>query len=377
MNLRRIRAVAWKEFIHIFRDPRSLGMAIAIPMLLLLLFGYALTMDLDRVPLMVWDQDATPASRDLAQRFAGSRYFALQKYVGDYRELTLAIDAGQTLAALVIPRGVEGRLRAGQATTVQWLLDGSDANTATLAQGYARAVVQSYSQDIALQSIRAAGGRAPEPALRLESRIWFNPDLHSRNFIIPGLVAVIMMVLAALLTSLTIAREWERGTMEQLISTPVKGPELILGKLLPYFFIGMFDVLLSVLMGAFLFQVPLHGSVPLLFGMAAVFLLGTLSMGMLFSIVTRNQLLATQLAMMLTFLPSFLLSGFMFAIRNMPEALQAFTYIVPARYFINLLRGIYLKGVGLEVLAVEAALLTTFAVAMFVLAIKTFKKKVA
>jgi ABC-2 type transport system permease protein len=222
--------------------------------------------------------------------------------------------------------------------------------------------------------MRRLSGRAPLLPLELRSRVWFNADLESKNYIIPGLIAVIMMVIAALLTSLTVAREWEQGTMEQLISTPVKGRELILGKLLPYFAIGMFDVLLSVLVGEFMFQVPLRGNVALLFGMAAIFLAGALSMGMVISIVTKSQLLASQLAMVLTFLPSFLLSGFMYSISNMPQAIQVVTYLIPAKYFVALLKGIYLKGVGLEILAVEAGLLTIFGAAMVMMANVKFKK---
>jgi ABC-2 type transport system permease protein len=199
--------------------------------------------------------------------------------------------------------------------------------------------------------------------------------MESRNYIIPGLIAVIMMVIAAMLTSLTVAREWERGTMEQLISTPLKGRELILGKLLPYFSLGLFDVLLAVLMGEFLFRVPLRGSVALLFILAAIFLVGAMSLGLLISIVTKNQLLANQLAMVLTFVPALLLSGFVFPIANMPKPLQLITYLIPARYFVALLKGIYLKGVGLEILAGEAALLTVFAAALVLLANVTFKKK--
>jgi len=219
------------------------------------------------------------------------------------------------------------------------------------------------------------GGQSLNLPLDIRPRVWFNADMESKNYIIPGLIAVIMMVIAALLTSLTVAREWERGTMEQLISTPVKGWELILGKLLPYFVIGMLDVSLAVLMGEFLFQVPLRGSAALLFAMAAVFLAGALSLGMVISIVTKSQLLASQLAMVLTFLPSFLLSGFMYAISNMPTPIQVITHVIPARYFVSLLKGIYLKGVGLEILAGEAALLTLFSVAMLVLANVKFKKK--
>lgn len=375
MKLMRVWAIARKEFIHVLRDPRSLGMAVAIPMLLLLLFGYALTLDVDRVPTVVWDQSRSPASRELVARFEGSAYFTLVDRVTNYRDLERAIDSSRALAALVIPTDFARSIASGNEAPVQLIVDGSDSNTASIAIGYAENVVHGYSQSVLLAQIARKGGRTIQAPLEIRPRVWFNADMESRNYIIPGLIAVIMMVIAALLTSLTVAREWERGTMEQLISTPVKGPELIIGKLLPYFIIGMLDVLLAVLMGEFLFQVPLRGNVTLLFAMAAIFLVGALSMGMLISIVTKSQLLASQLAMVATFLPSFLLSGFMYAIGNMPRPIQVLTHLIPARYFVNLLKGIYLKGVGLEVLAGEAALLALFGIVMLTLAIVKFKKR--
>ena len=354
MNARRTWAVARKEAIHIARDPRSLGMAIAIPMLLLVLFGYALTLDVDRVPLVVWDQSQTQASRDFVSRFGASRYFALRSPARNYREVEHEIDSGRALVALIV--------------------GGSDSNTATIAMGYADAVARAYSQEIALSAARRAGTPGPAVPLDVRPRVWFNADMESRNYIIPGLIAVIMMVIAALLTSLTVAREWERGTMEQLISTPVKGPELILGKLLPYFAIGLFDVLLAVLMAQFLFKVPMRGHPGLVFAIAAVFLAGALSLGMLISIVTRSQLLASQLAMVLTFLPSFILSDVRYAVSNMPAPIQAITYAVPARYFVGALKGLYMTGIGLDLLAFEAGLLTVFGAVVTLLAIVKFRK---
>lgn len=371
----RIWAVARKEFIHILRDPRSLGMAIAIPMLLLVLFGYALSLDVDNVPTVVWDQSHSPDSREFISRLQGSRYFSIVDRVSSYREVERAIDSGKALIALVIPTGFAGRIESGRSVPVQAIVDGSDPNTATIALGYLDAVTFTYSQTGALKAIRRATGQTVHLPVDLRSRAWFNADLASKNYIIPGLIAVIMMVIAALLTSLTVAREWEQGTMEQLISTPVKGPELILGKLIPYFAIGMLDVALAVLMGEFLFGVPLRGNVALLFGMAAIFLVGALSLGIVISIVTRGQLLASQLAMVLTFLPSFLLSGFMYAIANMPLGVQIITYLVPARYFVTMLKGIYLKGIGLEILVVEAGLLVVFAAALVLFANLRFRKK--
>jgi ABC-2 type transport system permease protein len=375
MNLIRLGAMARKEFIHVLRDARSLAMAIAMPVFLLLLYGYALTLDVDNVPMVVWDQSETPASREFISRFAGSRYFSVRGYVRNYREMVRAIDTGQVLTALAVPREFAQLLDSGRPAAVQLILDGSDSNTATLALSYAEAVVQTYTQEISLEEIRRLGGPGLHVPLDTRPRVWYNADLESRNFIIPGLVAVIMMVVAALLTSLTVAREWERGTMEQLISTPVKGRELILGKLIPYLALGQVDVLLAVLLGQFLFRVPLRGSVLLLFALAMLFLVGTMSLGIVISIAAKNQLLANQMAMILTFAPSFLLSGFVFPISNMPRAVQIVTYLVPARFLITILRGIYLKGVGLEILAGEALLLTAFATGMVALANALFKKK--
>ena len=377
MNGRRVWAVARKEGIHIIRDWRSLVMGIAIPILLLILFGYALTLDVDEVPLVVWDQSGTQTSRNFMSRFEGSPYFALRRIVQTYAEVERAIDAGEALVALVIPVDFAMDVGSGRTARAQAIVDGSDSNTATIVLGYLETVARTYNQDLAIEQAARSSGRTVTVPLDLRPRVWFNADMESKNYIIPGLIAVIMMVIAAMLTSLTVAREWETGTMEQIISTPLKGPELILGKLLPYFGIGMLDVLIAVLMGEFVFGVPLRGNVALLFSMAAIFLAGALSLGMLISIVTKSQLLASQLAMVVTFLPAFLLSGFMYDISNMPNAIQAITHVVPARYFVSLLKGIYLKGIGLELLMLEAALLAGFGLVVLLAANLLFKKKMA
>jgi ABC-2 type transport system permease protein len=375
MTLRRVLAIARKEFLHIIRDPLSLGIAIALPMILIILYGYALTLDVDRVPVAVWDQSETPRSRDFISHFQGSRYFSIKEQVRDYKGIEKAIDSRKAIMALVIPVEFSGRIDSGRSAPVQLILDGSDSNTATIALGYAEIVTLSYSQNIIISESRRLLGAPLRLPLDYQPRVWFNTDLESKNYIIPGLIAVIMMVISALLTSLTVAREWERGTMEQLISTPVRGSELIIGKLLPYCGVGMLDVFIAVAMGEFMFQVPLRGSVALLFGTAAIFLVGALSMGMLISIVTKKQVLASQMALITTFLPSFLLSGFIFSIGNMPYPIQVFTYIIPARYFITLLKGIYLKGIGLEVLMGEMMLLVLFGLAVVGLANIKFKKR--
>ncbi|MFZ1612680.1 MAG: ABC transporter permease [Holophaga sp.] len=377
LNFRRLGAVARKEFLHVLRDPRALGIAVVLPMVMLMIFGYALTMDLDRVPLAVWDQSRTPQSRELVGRFEGSRYFAVVTRANDYQDVTEAIDHGRVMMALILPVDFGRRVASERKTQVQVLADGSDANTTTLALSYAESIVRTYSQEILVEKAKRLTGRAPSLPLELRARAWFNADMESRIFIVPGLIAVIMMLISALLTSLTVAREWETGTMEQLISTPVRRSELILGKLAPYFAIGMVDMLLSVLAGRFLFDVPIRGSLLLLFGVSAVYLVGALALGIFISTMAKTQLLASQAAFVATFLPAFLLSGFMFDIGNMPKGMQVVTYFIPARYFVTFLRGLYLKGTGLAQLWPECLLMVAFAALMLMLAIRTFKKRLA
>jgi len=375
MNAKRLIAVARKEFIHVLRDPRALGISLALPLVLLLLFGYALTLDVDRVPLAVWDQSRTPQSRELVSRFEGSRYFSLVDRAGSYGDIEAGLDHGRIMMGLVIPRDFGRKVATEQPVKVQLLADGSDANTTTLALGYAESIVRSYSQGIVLEQARRLTGRTPSPALELRPRAWFNTDMESRIFIVPGLIAVIIMLISAVLTSLTVAREWETGTMEQLISTPVRGPELILGKLAPYFAVGILDLILAVLAGRFLFDVPLRGSLALLTIMSLIYLVGALCLGILISTLAKSQLLASQMAFTTTFLPAFLLSGFMFEIENMPRVLQFVTYVVPARYYIAILRGLYLKSMGLRELWLECLLLTVFGALMMFLAIRAFRKR--
>jgi ABC-2 type transport system permease protein len=375
MSPRRLWAITRKEALHIRRDPRSLGLALGIPMLMLLSFGYALTLDVDHVPFVVWDQSGTPQSRDLVARFRSSRYFDFRGAVENTRSIEHEIDSRDAYLGLVIPPEFARQLDGGRPAPVQAIVDGSDSNTASIVLGYTLGVVTEFNQDVMLGEVRRIAGTAPSPALDLRQRVWFNPDLESRNFIVPGIMAIIMGLIASLLTSLTIAREWERGTMEQLISTPVKPAELILGKLLPYLGIGMLDMAIAVLMAVFLFHVPLRGSVTLLFTVGAVFMIGTLAQGILISTLARQQLLASQVAMISTFLPAFLLSGFAFAIGNMPVPIQIVTYIVPARYFVAIVKGIFLRGVGVATLWPELLFLVVFALVVAGAAIQMTRKK--
>jgi len=316
-------------------------------------------------------------SRELVSRFEGSRYFSLRLQAASYAELERAVDRRDALIALVIPADFADSLEAGRSSALQVLLDGSDPSTATIAQGYAEAIVLTWSRQIVIQQLqRREPHRAPlAQPLEIRPRVWFNTDLVSRNFIFPGLIPVIMMIVAALLTSLSMAREWETGTMEQLVTMPVRSWELIVGKLAPYFCIGVLDLLLSVGIGYVAFGVPLRGSLWLLSALSLLFLLGALALGMLISIIAKGQLLASQLALLVTVLPAFLLSGFIFPLDNMPAPIQAVSHIVVARYFVIILRGIYLKDVGLGVLWPQALFLLAFVVAILSAAVLKFRKK--
>ena len=376
MNLRRLKAVAKKEFLHVLRDPRSLMMGIGMPMMLLFLFGYALTLDVDRVPLAVWDQSQTVQSREFISRFSGSRYFDLRINTDNYRRIEQAIDERKALIALIIPTDFARRLSLGEAAVVQTIVDGSDPNTATIALGYADATALAFSRQVAVKQMQRAGLTPRMPTLELRPRVWFNTDMVSRNFIFPGLIAVVMMIMAAILTSLCIAREWETGTMEQLMATPLTAAELIFGKLVPYFCIGVLDLLLCIGVGEIVFDVPLRGSLWLMTPLAMLFLFGALSFGLLLSIITRSQLLASQLGIVTTVLPAFLLSGFIFPIENMPLPIQAVTHIISARYFVFILRGIYLKDVGMSVLWPEVLFLAGFGLIVITAAVRMFKKRI-
>ncbi len=375
MNLKRVSAITKKEFIQIIRDYRSLGLAIFNPILLLCLFGFALSLDVNNVPLIIWNQDKSQISTDFILNFKNSRYFKIVGYFDNYTQLQNYIDRRKALMAMVIPKDFSKFIQLNQPAPVQLLVDGSDSNTATIAMGYVNAVVEKYNVQFINDAVSKLGIKNLSP-IDLRPRVWFNEDLKSKNYIIPGLIAVIMMMIAAQLTSITVAREWERGTMEQLISTPIRRGELILGKFIPYFLIGFFDLLVAVAMAQFVFVVPLRGSLILLLILSSIFLAGALGQGMYFSVVAKNQRLATQLTLLTTFLPTFMLSGFVYPIYNMPKVIQVITYIFPARYFISILKGIYLKGEGLNILWLQVLFLLLFAVMMIVLAYRRFEKKV-
>lgn len=369
--LGRLYAVAWKEWIQLRRDPRSMVLAFALPLLMLIFFGYAITWDVRDIRLVVADGDRTAASRAFVESFESSGWFSIRARLESPAEIDAWIARGKATGALVIPPGFARDLGAARGAPVQLLLDGSDANTATIALNYADAIAARFSRDIILD------GRRVEPPASAEVRIWYNPTLESRHMIVPGLIAAIMSIIAAMLTALTIAREWERGTMEQLAATPVHRLEVVFGKLVPYLLIGLFDVAVITAAGMLLFGVPLRGSVLLLGAMTVLFLLGALGLGMFISAVLRSQVLATQVAMVATYLPALLLSGFLYDIASMPVVLRAITYIVPAKYYIAVTRGVFLKGVGIEALWVQGLSMVLFATVGIGLATLAFRKRIA
>jgi ABC-2 type transport system permease protein len=343
-------------------------MAFLMPVILLIIFGYAITIDINDIPTMVYDLDKGSMSREFIAELRESGYFSIVAYVDRYQDIDRLLDSGEAKLAVILPKDFTKDLQAARSPQVGIIMDGSDSNTATIAQGYITAIADQYTQR--LRGVRII------PLIDARTRVWYNSELKSRNFIIPGLIALIMSVIVALLTSLTIAKEWDRGTMEQLISTPIKTQELIIGKLIPYFIIGFIDTVVSVFMATIVFDVPLRGSLLLLFTLSCIFLFGGLCWGILISIIAKTQVVASQMSLLSTFLPAFLLSGFMFAIANMPPPLQLVTYIFPARYFVTILNGIFLKGSSLQLLANEASLLVLYGIIVFALANKKFKKKV-
>jgi ABC-2 type transport system permease protein len=356
----RLLAVARKEVIQLRRDPRSLIMAFVVPAFLTLMFGYVMNFDVKHLKLGVLDLDRTMQSRAMVEAYAASGYFTVTEHLTRDEEAEPLLQRGAVRMVLVIPPGFARDLAGGRAAAVQALVDGGDANTAAIALNYAGAIT---------------AGRRGTPIV-VQSRVWYNEELKSSNMVVPGLIAVIMMIIAAMLTALTIAREWERGTMEQLAATPVHSVEVIFGKLLPYFAIGLFDVVIAVIIGLTVFRVPFRGNPLFLLVTTSLFLLGALGLGIFISAAIKNQLLATQIAMLATYLPSLLLSGLMFDIASMPKFLQLVTVIVPARYFVKVLRGVFLKGVGPEVLWAQALGMLLFAFVGLSLAVRAFRKEI-
>ena len=375
MSFTRLLAVARKEVIQIFRDSRSLAIVVIMPVTLMLLFGYGVNLDLKGLPVYVYDRDGSQQSQDLLKRFQASEYFHVVRVVNNYAAITRALDDGHAKIGIVIPWDFSLRLGNGGPVQVQALVDATDDNTANVLIGYAEAVVQGYSGEIQLNWLREHGQSIQPTPISVETRTWYNEDLESSSFIVPGVLALVMSVIGAFLTSLTIAREWERGSMEQLISTPVSAMEIMLGKLAPYFVLGMFDVVVCAAISIYWFHVPFRGSYATLLVSSALFLVVVLSLGFFISVMAKSQFAASQIALLVTFLPAFLLSGFLFSIDQMPVPLQWITRILPARYYVSVLKKIFLKGTPAAMLSADLISLGVFALVLALLATRAFHKR--
>jgi ABC-2 type transport system permease protein len=368
INPRRLKAIVIKEFIHILRDWRSLFLAIAIPVMLILLFGYALNTDLKNVPTAVADYSDTPQSRELISLFDGSAYFNVSMRSDGYDDMQRLMREKKALVGIIIKKDFAEKVLRGEHTEIQVLVDGSDANTGRMALNYVQALSIIYNSKLTAKALKTDGVR-----ISVLPRSWYNQGMVSTYMIVPGILAIVMSVIAAMLASVTVAREWETGTMEQLISTPVTRFELTFGKFIPLYCIGLADIVIAIWLGRLVFDVPMRGNPALLFFVATLFLTGVLFFGLLLSINLKKQVLANQIALITGFLPTMILSGFVFTIANMPLPIQLLTYVFPARYFVSMLKSIYLKGVGLEIIYVNFLFLCVYTLIMILLANKRLK----
>lgn len=373
---RRIGALVVKEYLHILRDTRTLGVAVSLPIVLLILYGYALNLDVRDINTVVYDQSHTLQSREVVRAFTNSGYFRVVGYAARPADLDRALDTGRARVALAVPWNFADLLQRGRPAEIQVLVDGSDSLVASTITGYVSGIASSYSNKLALTTLRRVSGRTTATVpLDARVRIWYNPELSSTYFIVPGLIATILAMLGALLTSLTVVREREQGTMEQLVVSPVTSSELMIGKLIPYIGLGMLDVLIISLIGVGLFGVPLRGSVLLLGALSLLFVIASLSLGLVISALSSNQPIAMTTALFVTQLPTILLSGFLFPIRSMPRFFQALTVIIPARHYLVIVRGIFLKGIGLGVLWLPSLALVAFAAITLTMAAVAFRKR--
>ncbi len=375
MKARTVRAIARKEAIHLIRDFRSLYLAFAIPLLLILLFGYALSLDVERVPTAVVDQDRTPASRDLIRRLEASIAFEVVARPESAAAAADLLDRNRVRLAVVIPPGWTAELAADRPAALQVVIDGSDPNYAGNARAFISAFIARENRERLAAYLNRLGREPIRPPVDGRIRVWFNEDLESRNFIVPGIIAIIIMIVGALLTSLVIAREVENGTLETLRALPVRGVELFLGKALPYFLIALADVLIAILMGQLLFGVVMKSSFWVMILASTVYIFVALSLGLLISTLAKAQLVANQAAVLVTYLPSLLLSDFVFPRENMPVLLQAVSRIVPATYFIDILNGLYLRSLTLAELWPDFAVLAAMAAALAAANIRALRRE--
>lgn len=374
MSIQIIIEIIKKEFFQVRQDKRMLLVSVMAPILQVVLLGYAATTDIKYSNLVVCDMDRTAESRELIQNFTNSHYFVLKYSVDEPNEIDSYIDNANASVALVIPKGFSEKIFGKTTAPLQMMFDGADANTANILLGYATQIVSSYSQSILINAASVLQG-ARVGRILPEPRVWFNPDLKSQNFMVPGVVALVLMIITMTLTSLGIVKEKEIGTLEQLLVTPIKPYQLIAGKLIPFVIIGAFDMLIVLAIARFWFEVPLLGSLPLLFGLSGLFILTTLGLGLFISTIAKSQQQAMLIAQFFFFMPFMFLSGFSFPIENMPTVIQWITYVIPLRYFLVIVRGVFLKGSSMAELWPQALALFIFGVSILTLSVLRFRRR--
>ena len=375
--MRQIYHIIIKEFLHLRRDRKMLAISILAPVIQLILLGYAATTDVKDIPMLVLDQDKSSVSREFINLFVNSGYFVLTQQVNSPDKIDQYIEDGEVWIALVIPSDFSANMLAGRQTTVQLIADGSDANSANIGIGYVSQIIATYSRSLMRTIETQTRGRLTFAHVNPEVRVWYNPELKSRNFMVPGVLALVLMIITMTLTSLGIVKEKEIGTLEQLMVTPIKSYQLIIGKLLPFVIIAAVDILLVITVAYWWFGIPLRGSFFLLLGLSGLFVLTTLGLGLFVSTVSKTQQQAMMTAQFFFFMPFIFFSGFTFPIENMPQVIQYITYAIPLRYYIVIVRGLFLKGVGIAELWTQAAALLAFGVVILTLSVLRFKKKLS
>lgn len=364
-----------KEFLQFFHSKRMFAMSIVAPTIQLLILGYAATFDVKDISMVVCDYDNTPSSRYLIENFVSTGYFTIVSHLERYDDINKWIDNGKAKLALVIPAGYERKIEANKTVEVQCIADGTETTSASLALSYAMLIITRVNQNIFVERfIRQHQNKIMVP-MSAEMRIWYNPELKSRNFMVPGVIGLLLMLITTVLSSLAIVKEKEIGTLEQIIVTPIKSYQFIAGKLIPFFMIGMVDVFLVILFTTVVFNLPIKGSIPLLFLLCSIFLLTTLGLGLFISTISHTQQQAMMTAIFFFMLPMIYFSGFVFPIENMPKIFQFISVLMPLRYFFTIVRGIFLKGVGLSILWPQALALLVFGISIFSLSVIRFHKR--
>lgn len=374
--MKTVLKIVRKEFLQFKRDPRMFAIILVAPVVQLILLGYAATLDVDSVRTMIFDQDKSQTSRNLIERFESSGFFSVDYYAANYDEVTSYLDNGKVMMALIIPKNFERSIERKETSSIQAIYDGSDGNTASIALGYTSQIAASFSQKIILNSMERSGKKIiPSGKITSEVRVWYNPTLKTRNFMVPGIVGLLLSIITLLLTSLAIVKEKEIGTLEQLIVTPIKPYQLILGKLIPFIILGFAAVVIVLTAMRIVFSIEVRGSTFFLFISSFLYILSTLGLGLFVSTLVKTQQQAMMIAIFGILMPMVYLSGFAFPIENMPKLIQYISYLIPLRYFINIIRGVILKGIGLHELWPDAMILFLMGILILYLSSRRFQKR--